>query len=248
MKKLLIPIALLLLAVGCKHTTTTSDEVSANPYTFSDSVYIENDYEEGYSRYTMNIDLPVTDNDTLRQNIMHWMLDDWTEDYAAYVEADKNRFFEEEGNEPRAEFQGNYSLAEQTDLYVTYISEGYLYTGGPHPLPWYNGITFSKKDGDVMGYNLFVEPSQLIDIVTENIKMQWFAEIENEEDYADMSDMSETFNLPTNEPWVETDSIVFCYGPYEIAPYAAGKPLCKIAITDLKPFLSDRGKQLLKTE
>lgn len=248
MKKLLIPIALLLLVVGCNRTTPPSNEVGAKPYTFCDSIMIENDYEEGFSRYTMNMDIPVTDNDTLRQNIMHWMLDDWTEDYASYVEADKNRFFEEEGNEPRAEFLGNYTLAEQTDLYVTYISEGYTYTGGPHPMPWYRGITFNKKDGDIMGYNLFVEPTQLIDIVTENIKTQWFAGLENEEGYSDMNDISDTFGLPTNEPWIETDSIVFCYGPYEIAPYAAGKPLCKIAITDLKPYLNERGKTLLNNE
>lgn len=248
MKKILIPIVLLLLIAGCNRKSSDSNEVGAKPYTLIDSVFIENDYEEGYSRYIMNLDLPVTDNDTLRQNILHWMLDDWTEDYEDYVEADRDRFFEEEGNEPRAEFEGNYTLALQTDAYVTYISEGSLYTGGPHPMPWYYGITFSKKDGDIMGYNLFEESSQLIDIVTENIMSQWFADIEKEESFFSLNDFSDSFGLPTNEPWVENDSIVFCYAPYEIASYSAGKPLCKIAISDLKPYLSERGKTLLNNE
>lgn len=242
MKKLIIPIALLLLAVGCNRTKSDSNEVGAEPYTFSDSVFLENDFEEGYARYTMNIDLPITSNDTLRQNIMHWMLDDWTEDYQAYIEADKIRFFEEEGNEPTAEFKGNFTLVEQTDRYVTYISEGYLYTGGAHSLPWYYGTTFCKMDGGIVGYDLFVEPEQLTDIIAENIKTQWFDSMEADEDY---SDIEGTFGLPTNQPWIEADSLVFCYGPYEIAPYAAGMPLCKIAKTDLAPFLSEKGKQLL---
>ena len=239
MKKILLPIALLLLMASCHRTKSNSNEVKTESYVVSDSVYLENDYEDGYSRYTVNIDLPVTDNDTLRQNIMYWMLDDWTEDYQSYFETSKTRFFEEEGSEPNAEFEGNYTLANQTDYYVTYISEGYIYAGGAHSLPWYYGTTFSKQDGSVMGYDLFEDPEQLIDLVTENLNLEW---LDNNEDYLGFGG---TFGLPTNQPWIETDSVVFCYGPYEIAPYSEGMPLCKIAIDDLKPYLSERGKELL---
>ena len=82
MRKILIPIALLLLAaVGCNRTKTTSNEVDINPFTLSDSIFIESEFGDDYSHYTMNIDLPVTDNDTLRQNILKWILSDNTDDY-----------------------------------------------------------------------------------------------------------------------------------------------------------------------
>lgn len=245
MRKILIPIALLLLAaVGCNRTKTTSNEVDINPFTLSDSIFIESEFGDDYSHYTMNIDLPVTDNDTLRQNIIKWILSDNTDDYEAYFQEDMNRFFAEEGNEPNSFFEGNYSLSEQTDLYVTYIAEGYAYTGGAHPLPWYYGITFSKTDGSIMGYDLFENPEQLKGIISKSIEKQYF-EPNNTEEEEYLFEPDETFQLPTNEPWIETDSVVFCYGPFEIAPYAAGMPLCKIAIDDLKPYLSEKGKSLL---
>ena len=248
MKKLFIPIALLLfVAVSCNRTKSPSNEVDVEPYTLTDSIFIESEFGDNYSHYTMNIDLPVTDNDSLRKNILQWMLSYETEDYEAYFQEDMNRFFAEEGNEPNSSFEGSYSLSEQTDLYVTYIAEGYVYTGGAHPMPWYYGTTFSKTDGSIIGYDLFDDPEQLIGIVSENIQKQYF-EPNNTEEEEYLFEPDETFQLPTNEPWIETDSVVFCYGPFEIAPYAAGMPLCKIALVDLKPYLSEKGKSFLNTE
>jgi hypothetical protein len=248
MKKLFIPIALLLLvAVGCNRTKSPSNEVDVEPYTLTDSIFIESEFGDNYSHYTMNIDLPVTDNDSLRKNILQWMLSYETDDYEAYFQEDMNRFFAEEGNEPNSSFEGSYSLSEQTDLYVTYIAEGYVYTGGAHPMPWYYGTTFSKTDGSIIGYDLFDDPEQLIGIVSENIQKQYFMPNNTEEEEY-LFEPDETFQLPTNEPWIETDSVVFCYGPFEIAPYAAGMPLCKIALADLQPYLSEKGKSFLNTE
>ena len=245
MKKSIIYIALILLVVvGCNRAPkTSSNEVMAEPYTFSDSVFLANDFGEDYSRYTVNIDLPVTDNDSLRKNIIRWMLADETEDYKAYFAADKDRFFAEEGDEPHSTFEGNYTLSEQTDSYVTYISEGYVYTGGAHPMPWYYGISFSKQDGSIIGYDLFDDPEQLAGLISENIRKQYF-EPNNTEEEEYLFEPDEPFQLPTNQPWIETDSVVFCYGPFEIAPFAAGIPLCKIAVSDLKPYLSEKGKAL----
>lgn len=236
---------LLLAFTGCNRKTSHSNEVDVETYIINDSILLENDFGENYSYYSMNIDLPVTDNDSLRQNILHWMLNPETEDYEAFFENEKNRFFAEEGNEPGSEFVGNYALLEQTDLYVTYLSEGYVFTGGVHPMPWNYGITFSKIDGSPMGYDLFEDPEQLIDIITENIQRQYF-EPNNTEEEEYLFESDETFQLPTNEPWIESDSIVFCYGPFEIAPYSAGMPMCKISINDLKLYFSKKGKNLFK--
>ena len=106
------------------------------------------------------------------------MLEPGTEDYVAFFNADKNRFFAEEGDEPESEFNGSYALLEQTDSYVTYIADGYSYTGGAHPMPWYYGITFSKLDGSVLGYDMFDDnafdaPEPLIELISNNIREQY---------------------------------------------------------------------------
>ena len=231
---------LLLVLASCQ--PADPNEVDVETYTLTDSVFQESEYSKGYSRFNISLDLPVTKNKTLKQNILHWMLSDSTTDHIGYLEAMKNNFFEEEGSEPRSEFEENYTLSEQTDKYVTYTTEGYIYTGGAHEMPWYNGTTFSKIDGSIVGYDLFDEPELLIDLIAENIENQYFAKFAEEGFYLEYEEITA---LPNNEPWIETDSVVFCFQSFEIASYAGGMPLCKIALTDLEPYLSEKGKTLL---
>lgn len=245
MKKLLIPFALMLLTLmGCNRSTSTSNMVDVEPYSLIDSVFIESEFGDDYAYYTLNADLPVTDNDSLRKSILHWMMAEDTEDHVTFFQNERDHFFAEDGDEPRSTLESNYTLSEQTDLYLTYISEGFIYTGGAHPMPWYFGTSFSKVDGSIIGYDLFDDPEQLIRLISENIRTQYF-EPNNTEEEEYLFEPDETFQLPTNEPWIEAGSVVFCYEPFEIAPYAAGMPLCKIAIDELKPYLSEKGKSLL---
>ena len=236
MKKLFFPIALLLLVVvGCQ--PKDPNEVNVKPYNLNDSIFIESEYADGYSYFNVSVDMPVTKNKTLRQSILDWMMEKGTDDHAAYFDSIRDNFFENDGSEPRSEYVENYSLSEQTDKYVTYTNEGYEYTGGAHEMPWYNGTTFSKIDGSIVGYDLFKEPELLIPIIAENIEKQYFAK--------DDIEYEEITALPVNEPWIETDSVVFCFQAYEIGSFAAGMPLCKIALSDLEPFLSEKGKTFL---
>ena len=242
MKRLFLPITMLLLVIaGCN--TKDPNEVDVEPYTLCDSVFIESEYGDGYSYFNVSLDLPVTNNKTLRQNILHWMLSDETEDHVSYLQTMKDNFFEEDGSEPRSNYEENFTLSEQTDEYVTYTTEGFLYSGGAHEMPWYNGTTFSKIDGSIVGYDLFEDPEQLIKMIAENIESQYFSKYAEEDFFFEYEDIT---TLPENEPWIETDSVVFCYQPYEIAAFAAGMPLCKIALSDLKPYLSEKGKLFLK--
>lgn len=241
MKKSFIPFMLLLLIIAS--CNNNPNEVDTKTYTLCDSVYLENDYDEGYSYYTTNVDLPVTKNQTLKQSIMHWMLSDDTEDYEDFLQAEMDRFFDEEGSEPKSVYENNFTLSEQTDRYVTYTTEGFLYTGGAHAMPWYYGTTFSKVDGTIVGYDMFDDPELITPLITENIRKQHIEYFDMEEDMFELGP-EDLFQLPTNEPWIETDSVVFCYQAYEIAPYVAGMPLCKISKEDLQPYLSEKGKTL----
>ena len=112
-------------------------------------------------------------------------------------------------------------------------------------MPWYNGTTFSKIDGSIVGYDLFEDPEKLIGLIAQNIEKQYFEKYEKE---GFTFEYDEIIALPFNEPWIETDSVVFCFQPYEIASYAAGMPLCKIALTDLEPYLSEKGKTFLNNQ
>lgn len=241
MKKFFIPLALLLFIIaGCRHNDPNL--VEAKLYTLSDSIYLENEFEDGYSHFTINLELPVTDNDSLRINILHWMLSEKTEDFQSCLERAKIQFFEGEGSEPSSNYEGNYTLVEQTDRYVTYITEGFLYSGGAHDMPWYYGATFSKIDGSIVGYDLFDNPEGLVNLIAENITKQYFDQLEEDDFLFDYTDITE---LPVNDPWIETDSVVFCFQPYEIAAYATGIPLCKISKEALLPYLSEKGKSIL---
>ena len=252
MKKQFIFFAILLLfAASCHNNepkdTTKKDpnEVDIKTYSLHDSVYIENEYNQGYSSFNLDLDLPVTENQTLRKNILNWILSSETENYIDSLNATKDNFFSEDGSEPGSRYEGSYSLSEQTDQYVTYIFEGFEYLRGAHELPWYYGATFSKIDGSIVGYDLFEDPEQLTEIITKNIKAQYFEMYDtDEEEY--YFDPEEIFPLPENEPWIETDSVVFCYSELELETYSAGIPLCKIALTDLKPYLSEKGRAFIK--
>ena len=236
MKKLFFPIVLLLfVVVACQ--PKDPNEVNIKSYNLNDSVFIESEFGDGYSYFNVSVDVPVTKNKILRQSILDWMMEEGADDHAAYFDSIKENFFENDGSEPRSEYVENYTLSEQTDKYVTYTNEGYEYTGGAHEMPWYNGTTFSKIDGSIVGYDLFEDPELLIPIIAENIENQYFAKDELE--------YQEITTLPDNKPWIETDSVVFCFQAYEIASFSAGMPLCKIALTDLKPYLSEKGKSLL---
>ena len=79
MKKPIFALALLLMViVGCNRSKENPNEVTVETYTLNDSVFLENEYGQDYSRYYIYLELPITKNDNLRQNIMEWMLEPGT--------------------------------------------------------------------------------------------------------------------------------------------------------------------------
>ena len=80
-----------MVVVGCNRTNP--NEVEVETYTLCDSIYVESEFGDDYSYYTMNVDLPITKNNKLHDNIMHWMLSDETKDYKTFFQDEKDRFF-----------------------------------------------------------------------------------------------------------------------------------------------------------
>lgn len=52
--------------------------------------------------------------------------------------------------------------------------------------------------------------------------------------------------LPAHLPWIENDSLHFIYQQYEIASYAVGQIDFKVAMKDIKPYLTKGAEEILK--
>lgn len=52
--------------------------------------------------------------------------------------------------------------------------------------------------------------------------------------------------LPAHTPWIENDSLHFIYQQYEIASYAVGQIDFKVAVKDMKPYLTKEAVKILK--
>ncbi len=153
-------------------------------------------------------------------------------------------------------------LQEQTPEYLTLFQEHDVYTGGAHGGQYLAGITFSKKDGKQLGWNLFNmdKKAELIELIKAQLKKEFSADasepITTDEQLQDLlilyddpetpeNELEYGLPLPVTAPWVTRDGIIFLYQEYEIACYAMGRPSVILSFEAVKPLLSDEGKALL---
>ena len=216
--------------------------------------------EDGASYYSTSIDLPVSGPDTLVSNIKNWINDELGGEYKGEIDCDTmmmrqyaQDFFKNEIDIafPDSGSECSINKVAETDQYVSYETDGYAYTGGAHGMPFRRGVTFCKQNGQQFAWNLFLDGSQLRDMVRNAIVTQYFEG--DEERFKDLTQVmirdGEQFPLPQTAPWLLDDSVMFVYQAYEIAPYVAGQPNCRIAIKDLVSFFSDDAKtMLIRTE
>ena len=107
--------------------------------------------------------------------------------------------------------------------YVSFIQEGYDYSGGAHGLPYWEGYTFNLDTGErlLLMDILSNTEDELKDIVT-----KYFAEKIDEnpsEFWADAKEaVHDTISLETTDFVLTEDGICFYMHPYSISAYAAG--------------------------
>lgn len=135
---------------------------------------------------------------------------------------------------------------------VTYDSQAYVYYGGAHGGVIGSGaMTFDKLTGEKISH--FIDPA-----ATERIQpmlrkglLQYYAEVG---DTISDSQLSERLQIegtvvpqPHNTPSLNLscDSLVFVYGQYEIACYADGMPSFRIPVSELIPYLTPQGKNII---
>lgn len=144
------------------------------------------------------------------------------------------------------------SVVANTDKFVSYVADGYVYTGGAHGLPFIKGVTFVKDGGKMLGWNLFADTTDIAPLFKDGVATYFSNVYENDstKKHVDVSEFlfdnaKKSFPLPATEPWLVDSGVSFVYGAYEIAPYAAGMPQATIPTKTAEKYLSDIAKTLL---
>lgn len=144
----------------------------------------------------------------------------------------------------------------ESNSVVSYSSTICIGLGGAHPMTSFIGVSFRKNDGRRLGYEIFRndpftfdnqgQPS-LISMIKSGLTK--YFKVKNEEELKQMLLLNNEYSeipLPANPPYFGKNGIVFTYGQYEIAPYAAGMPTVTIPYNKIKPLLTNVAKKLIE--
>ena len=154
---------------------------------------------------------------------------------------------------PGWEYDFGLLKERETDQYVVFLSEDYVYLGGAHGgVIGRGGLTFDKKDGLLV--EKMIEPSCLDSIqpLLRKGLTQYFSDNDMEISPEELDNIlfleSGTIPFPAWTPYPGEEGLVFTYQQYEIAAYAAGMPNFTIPYTDLLPYLTLEAKALVGLE
>lgn len=151
------------------------------------------------------------------------------------------------------EYEFNLLKDRETDRYVVFISQDYVYLGGAHGgILGRGGLTFDKKDGALV--EKFLDPSCLdaIQPLLRKGLVQYFKDNDMEVAPEELNNYlfleTGVIPFPAWTPYPSEDGLVFTYQQYEIAAYAAGMPEFTIPFADLLPYLTPEAKALVGLE
>ena len=255
-----ILIALLALSVfSCNNSTMRGGKDDGMPDFKVERVHYEDSITstEGAIYYKAEIDMPVAGPDSLLNCIKTWINDEMGGSYTGELNCDTAMlqsyaefFFENDADEnyPGSGTQFSIHKVYETEKYVSFVMQGYTYTGGTHGMPFTKGMTFSKADGSRNDWNMFEETADLKELLYKGIEDQYF-DGDSTAFFSAIEIMvkdTADFPLPEADPWLVNDSMQFIYQPYEIAPYASGQPTCRISLADVFLFLTDKTKILIQ--
>lgn len=150
------------------------------------------------------------------------------------------------GDSPAQTCEFTIKKVYETSKLVTFAMEGYDYFGGAHGTPYYVGVTFRKSDAKDMSERLVRSDAKLNLLLRQGLKKYFGVRSDNQLRGCLFNSDLKALTKPEHTPWVEKGGVVFQYGPYEIACFAAGLPKAEIAVKSISPYLTKEGKALLK--
>ena len=154
---------------------------------------------------------------------------------------------------PGWEYDFSLLKDRETDRYVVFLSQDYVYLGGAHGgVTGRGGLTFDKKDGHLG--EQFLDPACL-DAIQPLLRKgitAYFSDDDNEISPEELDNYlfleSGVIPFPAWTPYPDEDGLVFTYQQYEIAAYAAGMPEFTIPYADILPYLTPEAKALVGKE
>lgn len=172
----------------------------------------------------------------------------------SYMQSDTSTTPEEKKAMKESVFQWTYDMSikkiEETEKYVVYLSQNYIFLGGAHGMvTGFGPMTFDLKTGKKI--TNFIDSKNLVKIqplLREGLK-SYFASndkaITDKELKSRLLINSKTIPLPAYDAYPNEEGLVFTYQQYEIAPYSDGMPTFTISYNKIKPYLSKEAKELL---
>lgn len=197
------------------------------------------------------IDVP-TGNSALAVAVKKWMAELMNVSLINFASADELvdavvvRIKTDENDTPDLTTKFTFKKVYETAKLVTFELEGYDYPmGAAHGMPYRVGATFRKSDGKNMSESL-VRRSHKLNLMIRGGLKKYFKVKTNAQLKNCLGVSFTIFPAPGATPWVVKGGVIFLYGPYEIACYAAGMPYAVIPVKRLTPYLTKEGAALLK--
>jgi len=167
-------------------------------------------------------------------------------------ESNRREFFDAEGRMPRtmektfdmaaARFreandcdegrvsQGDYELIVTSDVDVydrtlSYVIEGYQYTGGAHGMSWTKALNYSLDTGEKLSLSDFFTEEQAAKLPAVLVKLLCMRQGLDDSDKEGLAELGYYPDdiKPTENFTVSATGITFLYDPYQIGVYAVGK-------------------------
>jgi hypothetical protein len=149
------------------------------------------------------------------------------QEIAKYGDEQIDRFVsmrKEAGDLETASFPWNLDMKYQTyesDTIISYLVQGYEYTGGAHGNTFIESFNYDKKTGKRIG---------VMDIVSNEDSLNVFAALADKELTVEYPEGSSGIKENWSIWYSDNDSVTFIFVPYQIASYATGQQELTISI------------------
>jgi hypothetical protein len=145
--------------------------------------------------------------------------------------------------------QSSVPLTLNIDYETQYVGENFVsflftestYTGGVHPNESPVGKTYEVESGtEISVTNIFVPGSGYLEEFSRRTKEKFRSEFD-QGGFFEAGAEPRTINFTSFT--IDDKSITFYFGPYQIAPYAAGTQTITIPLSELEDYLRDDFKE-----
>ena len=154
---------------------------------------------------------------------------------------------------PGWEYDFSLLKDRETDRYVMFLSQDYVYLGGAHGgVVGRGGLTFDKKEGALVEKMVDSASLDAVQPLLRKGLSQYFSDNEMEVAPEELDNIlfleTGVIPFPAWTPYPSEEGLVFTYQQYEIAAYAAGMPEFTVPYADILPYLTPEAKALLDLE